>query len=58
LGGVCSTYWEVRNANKILVGRPEGKMSLGKTWNEGRIDIKIVLNETERSGKVRLDLAA
>jgi hypothetical protein len=50
MGGVRNTYGEVRNAYKILVGRPEGKMSLGKPWNDGRINIKIVLKEAEWEG--------
>jgi hypothetical protein len=25
MGGVCSTHGEMRNAYKVLVGKPEGK---------------------------------
>jgi len=30
MGGTCSTYREVRNVNKILVGKPEGKRPFGR----------------------------
>jgi hypothetical protein len=29
MGGACNTNWEIRNAYRILVGKPEGKKSLG-----------------------------
>jgi hypothetical protein len=29
MGGSCSAHWKIRNAYKILVGRPEGKRPLG-----------------------------
>jgi hypothetical protein len=30
MGRACSTYGEMRNAYKILVGKPYGKRSLGR----------------------------
>ena len=31
--GARSTYWERRGACKDLVGKPQGKKSLGRTWH-------------------------
>jgi hypothetical protein len=30
MGVACSTHGEMKNAYKILVGKPEGKISLGR----------------------------
>jgi hypothetical protein len=30
IGGACSTYRKMRNAYNILVGKPEGKIPLGR----------------------------
>jgi hypothetical protein len=30
MGGSCSTNGEKRNANRLLVGKPEGKRPLGR----------------------------
>jgi hypothetical protein len=41
IGRTCSTHEEVRNAHKILVGKPEGKRplgSLGSGW-EGNVEM-------------------
>jgi hypothetical protein len=44
MGRACGTHGEVRNAYKILVGKPEGKRSLGRPrhrWEDNiRVDIK------------------
>jgi hypothetical protein len=37
LGGACSTYGERRCVYRVLVGKPEGKRSLGgpsRTWGD------------------------
>jgi hypothetical protein len=34
MGGACSTHGEMRNAYEILVEKPEGKISLGKSRHE------------------------
>jgi hypothetical protein len=37
VGGACGAYGEMRNAYKILVGKPEGKRTLGRLrhrWEE------------------------
>jgi hypothetical protein len=31
MGGACSTYWEKRDAYRVLVGKPEGKRLLGRS---------------------------
>ena len=31
MGRACSMYWERRGAYRILVGKPEGRRSLGRT---------------------------
>jgi hypothetical protein len=36
MGGACSMYGEMRNAYKILVGKPEGKRPLGRIRQMGR----------------------
>jgi hypothetical protein len=43
MGGTCSTNESMRNAYKILVGKPEGKRSLGRfrrRW-EGNITMDL-----------------
>jgi len=37
MGATSSTHGEARNANKILVGKPEGKRPLGDLAVDGRI---------------------
>jgi hypothetical protein len=41
----CSTYGEKRNAYRILVGRPEGKRSLGRYRLKYDDNIKMDLGE-------------
>jgi hypothetical protein len=45
LGGACSTYGEGRGAYRILVGRPEGRRSLGKPRRRWEDNIKMDLQE-------------
>jgi hypothetical protein len=30
MGGACGTYWETRTVYMLLLGKPEGKRSLGR----------------------------
>jgi hypothetical protein len=49
MGRACSTNGEKRNAYRILVGKPEGKRSLGRPkcrW----VDIKMDLREMGLDG--------
>ena len=32
MGGACSAYGEWRSACRVLVGKPKGKIPLGKPW--------------------------
>jgi hypothetical protein len=47
----------IRNANKILVGKPEGKRPLGRPRRRWEGNIKLVLRETELEGVNRIHLA-
>jgi len=40
MGGVCSTYGEDRYVYRVLVWKPEGKRSLGRPGENGRIILK------------------
>jgi hypothetical protein len=41
MGGACSTYGEIRNGYKVLVGKPEGKRPLGIHRHTPEDDIRI-----------------
>jgi hypothetical protein len=45
MGGACSTHGEKRNAYRILVGKPEGKRSLGRPIRRWEDNIKMDLRE-------------
>jgi hypothetical protein len=45
MGGVCRAHGGMRNACKILVGKPEGKRELGKRMR--RLEFYIKKNRTE-----------
>jgi hypothetical protein len=45
MGGVCSTYWERRGVNVVLVGKPEGKKPLGRPTLRWEDNIKMDLQE-------------
>jgi hypothetical protein len=45
LGGACSTHGENRNVYRTLVGKPEGKRSLGGPRRRWEDNIKIDLRE-------------
>jgi hypothetical protein len=43
--GICGTYGDKRCACRVLVGRPEGKITLGRPRRRWEDNIKIVLQE-------------
>jgi hypothetical protein len=45
MGGACSMHGEMRNAFKIMVGKPEGKRPLGKPKHRWEDVIKMDLRE-------------
>jgi hypothetical protein len=50
MGGNCSTHGQIRNAYKILVGKPEGMKSLGRSRCRRKHDIRMDRRETDREG--------
>ena len=46
--GACGTNGERRGAYRVLVGKPEGKIPLGRPWS--RWEVKMDLLEVERGG--------
>jgi hypothetical protein len=57
MGRACSTNGEKRNACRILVGKPEGKSSLGRPRRRWLNNIKIDLREIGWDGMDWIDLA-
>jgi hypothetical protein len=51
----CSTNGEKRNAYMLLVGKREGRSTLGRQRRRWVDNIKINLRERERLGRCRLD---
>jgi hypothetical protein len=47
MGGACRVHGEIRNACKILVGKPEGKRSLGRPSRRWGDNIKADLREMD-----------
>jgi hypothetical protein len=45
MGEACSTHGEMRKACKILVGRPDGKISLGRPKQKLGIILKWILRK-------------
>jgi len=45
IGGACSKYGERRVAYRVLVGKPERKRPLVRTWQRWENNIKIDLQE-------------
>jgi hypothetical protein len=54
MGRACSTNGETRNVYKILVGKPEGKRSLGRPRGRCADNIKMDLKR-DRMGWCGLD---
>jgi hypothetical protein len=46
----CSTNGEMRNAYRILVGKPEGKRLLGRPRRKWKDNIKMDVREIGRGG--------
>jgi hypothetical protein len=50
MGGVCSSYRERRGVYSVLVGKPEGKRTLGRLRRRWEDNIKIDLKEVACGG--------
>jgi hypothetical protein len=57
MGRACSTYWGKRGAYRILVGRPEGRRSLGRPRHIWDDNIKIDLQEVGSGNMDWIELA-
>jgi hypothetical protein len=57
MGRACSTNGEKRNDYRILVGKPEGRRSLGRPRRRWVVNIKIDLREIEWDGVDWIDVA-
>jgi hypothetical protein len=57
MGRACSTNGEKRNAYRILVGRPDGKSSLGRPRRRWVDNFKMDLREIGWDGMDSIDLA-
>jgi hypothetical protein len=55
--GACSTYVERKGVYTVLVGKPEGKRSVGRPWRRWEGNIKMDLQEVGCGSIVWLDLA-
>ena len=56
MGGTCGTYGG-RGVHKVLVGKPEGKRSLGRPRRRWEDNIKVTLEEVGRACGDRIELA-
>jgi hypothetical protein len=57
MGMACSTHGEKRYANRILVGKPEGKRPLGRPRRRRKDNNKMELREIGWGGIDLIDLA-
>jgi hypothetical protein len=57
MGGACSTTGEKRNAYRLLVGKPEGKRSLGKPRRRWVDNMRMDLGEVGWGDVDWIDLA-
>jgi hypothetical protein len=48
MGGACSTYEELRNTYRILIGKPEVKRPFERSRRRWKDNIRLHLNETGR----------
>jgi hypothetical protein len=56
MGGACSMYGERRRTYRILVGRPQGRNTLGDTGVDRRIILKWIFKKWD-GGMERIELA-
>jgi len=45
MGGACGSYGEARGVHRVLMGKPEGKRSLGRLRRRWKDNIKMDLQE-------------
>jgi len=57
MGGACSMYREERGLYRILVGKPEGKIELGRPRRRWEDNIKLDLQEIGFVGMDWIELA-
>ena len=48
MAGTCSTYGEKRGSYSVLVGKPEGKRSLGNIGVDGKMILKRIFKNWDR----------
>jgi hypothetical protein len=41
--------WDISGVYRVLVGKPEGKRPLGRTWHRGKDNIKIIFRQCDAS---------
>jgi hypothetical protein len=56
MSGACSQYGEKRGVYRVLVGKPEGKRPLGRTWIRWDGNIKMDLQEVGCGGMDWIEL--
>ena len=57
MGGACGAYGEGRSVHRVLVGKPEGKRSLGRPRRRWEDNIKMDLKEVGGSCGDWMELA-
>jgi hypothetical protein len=57
MGGSCSAYGEGRGVYRVLVGKPEGKIPMGRHSRRWEDNIKADLQEVECGGMDWIELA-
>jgi hypothetical protein len=45
MGRACGAYWEDRGVHRVLVGKPEGKRSLGRPRRRRRIILRWIFRK-------------
>jgi hypothetical protein len=57
MGGACSAYGERRGIHRVLVGKSEGKRSLGRPKCRWEDNINLEIQEVKCGGMDWIDLA-
>jgi len=57
MGGTCSAYGGRGGVYRVLVGKPEGKRSLGRLRSRMEYDIKLDLQEWDVGAWTGIELA-